>query len=213
MIRIVLLDDHALVRDGVSRLLEAQTEMSVVGSYGDARTFIKKCAADKPDVAIVDIAMPNDNGIEVTRQLRRGSPDTNILVLSMHSNPEYVHQALLAGALGYVLKESAGQVLVDAVRAVHLGRRYISSELSKDVLRRYEEEGGMPDPIDLLSAREQQVLRLTVDGLTIADTAQRLGISPKSVETYRSRLMSKLGIEGVPALVKFAIRRGIISVE
>jgi DNA-binding NarL/FixJ family response regulator len=213
MIRIVLLDDHALVREGVSRLLEAQAEMSVVGSYGDARICIKKCSIDKPDVAIVDIAMPNDNGIEVTRQLRRSSPDTNILVLSMHSNPEYVHQALLAGALGYVLKESAGQVLVDAVRAVNLGRRYISNELSKDILRRYEEEGGMPDPIDLLSAREQQVLRLTVDGLTIADTAQRLGISPKSVETYRSRLMSKLGIEGVPALVKFAIRRGIIGVE
>ena len=212
MIRIVLLDDHALVREGVSRLLEAQADMEVVGSFGDGRTCISGCAEIKPDVAVVDIAIRHDNGIEVTRELRKISPDTHILVLSMHANPEYVHQALKAGALGYVLKESAGAALVDAIRTVNLGRRYISNDLSKDALKTIEEQGEIPDLMDRLTPREHQVLRMTVDGHTIADTAQRLGLSPKSVETYRSRLMAKLGLDSIPALVRFAIKRGVINV-
>ena len=212
MIRIILVDDHALVREGVSRLLEAQPDMRVVGSFGDGDAAIRFAAREEPDVAILDIAMPQANGIDVARQLRDASPDTHLLVLSMHSNPEYVHQALLAGALGYVAKESAGPVLVEAVRVVHAGRRYLSESLGQEAIRRSSQSSEERDPLGALSAREREVLRHTVEGRTIAETARRLGLSPKSVETYRSRLMTKLDIDGLPALVKFAIRHGITTV-
>lgn len=212
MIRLLLVDDHALVREGVSRLLEAQTDMQVVGSFGEPEAALAFAAREEPDVAIVDVAMPQASGIELARRLRVASPDTQLLVLTMHSNPEYVHQALLAGALGYVAKESAGPVLVEAVRAVQAGRRYLSESLGSEALSRYLQRGEDSDPLGRLSAREREVLRHTVEGCTIAETAQRLGLSPKSVETYRSRLMTKLGIEDLPALVKFAIRHGVTTV-
>jgi DNA-binding NarL/FixJ family response regulator len=212
VIRILLVDDHALVRDGVSRLLESQPDMRVVGSFGDGREAVRFASQEEPDVAIVDIAMPGVNGIDIARQLRDASPDTHLLVLSMYSNPEYVRQALLAGVLGYVAKESAGAVLVEAVRRVQSGQRYLSEPLDPAALERLLESGGERDPLEPLSAREREVLRHTVEGRTIAETALELGLSPKSVETYRSRMMTKLGIDDLPALVKFAIRHGITSV-
>lgn len=212
MIRIMLVDDHALVREGVSRLLEAQSDMSVVGSFGDGREAVRFAVREEPDVAILDIAMPSVSGIDIARQLRDAAPDTHLLVLSMHSNPEYVRQALLAGALGYVAKESAGAVLVEAVRQVQAGQRYLSESLDAQALQRFLLDSGERDPLEPLSAREREVLRHTVEGRTIAETAQQLGLSPKSVETYRSRMMTKLGIEDLPALVKFAIRHGITTV-
>jgi DNA-binding NarL/FixJ family response regulator len=213
VIRIVLIDDHALVREGVSRLLEVQPDMQVIGSFGEGSPAVVFAAEHEPDVAIVDVAMPQASGIDVVRQLREASADTHVLVLSMHSNPQYVHQALLAGALGYVAKESAGPVLVEAVREVQAGRRYLSESIGREALQRYLEDPARRDPMQQLSAREREVLRHTVQGRTIAQTAQRLGVSPKSVETYRSRLMTKLGIEDLPSLVKFAIRYGITSLE
>lgn len=212
MIRIILIDDHALVREGVSRLLEAQPDMVVVGSFGDAKDAIRFATRERPDVAILDMAMPSSNDIDVARQLRDASPETHLLVLSMYSNPEYVHRALLAGVLGYVAKESAGTVLVEAVRQVQAGQRYLSESLGHEPLQRLREGAEGSDPLEPLSAREREVLRYTVEGRTIAETAQELGLSPRSVETYRSRMMTKLGIEDVPALVKFAIRHGITSV-
>lgn len=213
MIRIILLDDHALVRDGVSRLLEAQSDMRVIGSFGDGAAAIRCAKREHPDVAIIDIALPQANGIDVARQLREASPDTHVLVLSMHSNPEYVHQALLAGVLGYVAKESAGPVLVEAVRAVQAGRRYLCNALGNEALHRYLQNTDKRDPLGSLSAREREVLGHMVEGRTIAETASRLGLSPKSVETYRSRMMTKLAIDDLPALVKFAIRHGITNME
>lgn len=212
MIRIMLVDDHALVREGVSRLLEAQPDMTVVGSFGDGKDAVRFAAREEPDVAILDIAMPSASGVDIARQLRDAAPDTHVLVLSMHSNPEYVRQALLAGALGYVAKESAGAVLVEAVRRVQSGQRYLSDSLDAEALLRFPAAGGERDPLEPLSAREREVLRYTVEGRTIAETAAQLGLSPKSVETYRSRMMTKLGIEDLPALVKFAIRHGITTV-
>ena len=210
MISLILVDDHALVRDGVTRLLEAQPDMRVLGSFGDADSAVRFAQREEPDVAVVDIAMPQSSGIDITRRLRDASPETSVLILSMHSNPEYVRQALLAGALGYVAKESAGPVLVEAIRAVHAGRRYLSDTLGPDALLR--DHAAQGDPLGALSARENQVLRCTVEGKTIAQTAVQLGISPKSVETYRSRVMTKLGIVDLPALVKFAIRNGVTTV-
>jgi DNA-binding NarL/FixJ family response regulator len=212
MIRILLIDDHAILREGVSRLLEAEPDMRVVGSFGEGRAAIRFAAQEEPDVAVVDIVMPNEDGFDISRQLRDASPDTHILVLSMHSNPEYVHQALLAGALGYVAKESPGRVLVEAIRAVHAGQRYVPDSLAHEVLQRYLQNTEAHDPLGRLSAREREVLKHMVEGRTIAETAQRMGLSPKSVETYRSRLMTKLGIEDLPALVKFAIRHGITTI-
>ena len=212
MIKLILVDDHALVRDGMTRLLEAQPDMRVAGSFGEGEAAVRFSENEEPDVAIVDIAMPGTNGIEVTRRLRDASPETGVLVLSMHSNPEYVHRALLAGALGYVAKESAGPVLVEAIRAVHAGRRYLSDTIRQDGLYRHETGTGELGLLRALSAREQQVLRHTVEGKTIAQTAVLIGVSPKSVETYRSRVMTKLGIVDLPGLVKFAIRNGITTV-
>jgi DNA-binding NarL/FixJ family response regulator len=212
VIRLILVDDHALVREGVSRLLEAQADMQVIGSFGDAKEAVQFAAREQADVAILDVAMPNASGIDLARQLREVSPDTQVLVLSMHSNPEYVRQALRAGALGYVAKESAGPVLVEAVRAVLEGRRYLSESLDSEVMQRFLSESGGGDPLEVLSAREREVLRHTVEGRTIAETAQQLGLSPKSVETYRSRMMTKLAIDDLPSLVKFAIRHGITTV-
>lgn len=212
MIKLMLVDDHALVRDGMTRLLEAQPDMRVAGSFGEGEPAVRFAGREEPDVAIVDIAMPGTSGIEITRQLRDASPETGVLVLSMHSNPEYVHRALLAGALGYVAKESAGPVLVEAIRAVYAGRRYLSDTVRYDGTRRQELGVGEMGLLGALSAREQQVLRHTVEGKTIAQTAVLIGISPKSVETYRSRVMTKLGIVDLPGLVKFAIRNGITTV-
>ena len=212
-IRIVLVDDHALVREGVAGLLETQPDLRVVASFGDGREAIRFVEREEPDVAILDVAMAEMNGIEVARQIRDASPATQILMLSMHANLEYVRRALLAGAQGYVVKSSAGRVLVEAVRAVHSGRRYFSGQVNRAALEQDLLGSGAGDPLGLLSTREREVLQLTVEGHTIAETAQRLGLSPKSVETYRSRLMAKLGIEDLPSLVKFAIRHGVTSVE
>jgi DNA-binding NarL/FixJ family response regulator len=213
MIRIILVDDHALVREGLSRLLEAQPDMKVVGSFGEPGSAVRFAVREGADVAIVEIALAQANGIDVTRQLRDASPETSVLVLSMHAHPAYVHQALLAGALGYVAKESAASMLLEAVRTVRAARRYLCNAVGHETLQRYLNGAERRDPVGLLSTREREVLRLTVEGSTIAQTAQRLGISPKSIETYRSRVMTKLGLEHLPALVKFAIRHGITSVE
>jgi DNA-binding NarL/FixJ family response regulator len=213
MIRIILVDDHALVREGLSRLLDAQPDMKVVGSFGEARNALRFAADEGADVAIIEMALTRTSGIDLTRQMRDVAPETNVLVLSMHSRAEYVHQALLAGALGYVAKESAAPVLVEAVRTVHAGRRYLCDSIGHETLQRYLHASEQRDPLDQLSAREREVLRYTVDGHTIAQTAQRLGVSPKSIETYRSRVMTKLGLEHLPALVKFAIRHGVTNVE
>ena len=212
-IRIVLVDDHTLVREGVAALLELQPDLRVIASFGEGREAIRFLEREEPDVAILDVAMPEMNGIEVARQMRDASPATQILMLSMHANLEYVRRALLAGAQGYVVKSSAGRELIEAVRAVYSGRRYFSEQVERAALEQDLLGSGAGDPLGLLSTREREVLQLTVEGHSIADSAQRLGLSPKSVETYRSRLMAKLGIEDLPSLVKFAIRHGVTSTE
>jgi DNA-binding NarL/FixJ family response regulator len=209
---IILVDDHALVREGLVRLLEAEPDMHVAGSFSEGHEAIEFAAREEPDIAILDVAMPGLNGIEVARRIHDVAPATQIVVLSMYRNAEYVHDALMSGALGYVLKESAGRTLVEAVRAVHVGLRFLGEGLDLAALERLS-NGAAKSPLESLSVREQEVLRHTVNGLTSAETASQLGISPKSVETYRSRLMSKLGIEDVPALVKFAIRHGITTLD
>ena len=207
MVRILLIDDHALVREGVARLLEETPGLRVVGSFDDDGAALRFAARAEPDVAILDITMPRASGIDVARRLRAVSAKTRLLILSMHASLGYVQQALWAGAHGYVLKESAGAELVAAVRAVCAGERYLSAGLPPQA----REELPGRDPLERLSAREMQVLKLVVEGNTSNQVATQLGLSPKSIDTYRSRLMAKLDLEHLPALVKFAIRRGLTS--
>jgi DNA-binding NarL/FixJ family response regulator len=208
VIRVILVDDHSLVREGVGRLLEEEPDMRVVGSFDEGTAAVRFAAREAPDVAILDVAMPGTSGIDVARRLRAVSPRTQLLMLSMHERQEYVQQALWAGANGYVLKECAGDEVVAAVRAVHAGRRYLSERISPRAL----ESDFSDDPLDRLSAREIEVLKLVVNGNSSNQVAALLGLSPKSIDTYRSRLMTKLDVEHLPALVKLAIRLGLTSV-
>jgi len=208
VIRVILVDDHTLVREAVSRLLELEPDMRVVGSFGEGNAAVRFAAREVPDVAILDIAMPGASGIDVARRMRAVSPRTQLLMLSMHDKAEYVQQALWAGASGYLLKEAAGAEVVAAVRAVHAGRSYLSERLSA----RAPAWSGGEDPLDRLSGREMEVLKLVVEGNTSTEVGELLGLSPKSIDTYRSRLMTKLGVAHLPELVKFAIRRGLTGV-
>jgi len=207
MIRIVLVDGQAPVRDGVARLLEEAPDLRVVGSFDDGTAAVRFAARTRPEVAIVHVATRRTGGIDLARRLRAVSPKTQLLMLSMHARAEYVQQAVWAGANGYVLKESAGTEVVAAVRAVHAGKRYLSAKIPPRAL---DERPG-EDPLQRLSAHKIEVLKLVVKDNTSNQMATLLGLSPKSIDTYRSRLMSKLDLDHLPALVKFAIRRGLTS--
>jgi len=212
-ITVILVDDHEVVRDGLRHVIDAQPDLRVLAGFGEGREAVRYAAETHPDVAVVDIAMPGMNGIEVAHQIHDACPASQVLMLSMHADPEYIYQAIRAGARGYLIKDSAGSEVVSAVRAVHAGRRYLSRRLDEEAIERYLRERGEDNPLERLSGRERQVLQLIVEGRTSAEVAERLNLSPKSVDTYRSRLMAKLGIEDLPALVKFAIRHGITSME
>jgi len=212
-IRIILIDDHAILREGVARLLDTQADMRVVGSFASGRAAVEFVAREQVDVAIVDMAMPEMNGVEIVRRLQDVSTGTQILMLSMHAHPEHVYRSLQAGAQGYVVKGTVGTALFDAVRAVHGRQRYLSDVIDRDVLDCCFQKHRTSDPLDWLTPREREVLQLTVEGRSLAESAQRLGVSPKSVETYRGRVTAKLGISDVPTLVKFAIRHGITTVD
>lgn len=215
-ITVFVADDHAVVRDGLRFLLEAQTDIKVIGDAANGRDAVHQVARLCPDVVIVDIAMPDLNGIEATRQICQVCPSAQIIILSMHSTTEHIFQALQAGARGYLLKESAGIEVVNAVRQVHAGHRYLSQKISEKVIDDYvcqrkaaEAEG----PLARLSPREREILQLVVEGKSSAEIAGILSLSPKTVETYRSRLMQKLGISDLPGLVKFAIQHGLTPLE
>jgi len=210
-VNVILVDDHAVMRDGLRYLIEAEPDLKVLASFSDGLEAVRFAAAAHPEVAVVDIAMPGMNGIEVTRKMHDACPSSQVLILSMHADLEFIYQALHAGAHGYLIKESAGGEVVSAIRAVHAGSRYLSRKLDREAIERYVLERGDDDPLDRLSPRERQVLQLTVEGRTSAETGAILNLSPKSVDTYRSRLMKKLDLDDLPALVKFAIRHGITT--
>jgi DNA-binding NarL/FixJ family response regulator len=211
-IRVLLADDHAVVRDGLRFLLEAGGNITVVGEAADGRQAVRQVQALLPDVVVMDIAMPELNGIEATQQIRQACPSTQVVILSMYATKEHILRALRAGANGYLLKESAGQEVVDAIRAVRAGRRYLSQSIAETVIDDYVHERQAPpaqSPLERLSSREREVLQLVVEGKSSTEIAEILYLSPKTVETYRSRLMQKLGLSDLPSLVKFAIQHGL----
>ena len=209
MIRVLLADDHAVVRDGLRALLEAQADIEVVGDAANGREVLRQARALQPDVVVMDIAMPELNGVEATQQMHDACPSTQVLMLSMHSTTEHIFRALQAGARGYLLKDSAGSEVAEAVRTVHAGRRYLSHKIAAAVIDDYIAERHRASPLESLSGRERQILQLVAEGKSSAEVAALLSLSPKTVDTYRSRMMHKLGIADLPSLVKFAIQHGV----
>lgn len=215
-IRVLVADDHAIVREGLGIMLGNQPDMEVVGLATNGREAIRMVDQYQPDVAVMDISMPELNGIEAIQQMLPSHPRMKVIVLSIHETKPYVYRALKAGAKGYLIKETAGLEVVDAVREVYQGERYLSqriTDLLTDIAFRSLENSGETSPLEQLSPREREILQLVAEGKTSQEIAQRLSISSKTVDTYRSRLMHKIGVEDVAGLVKFAIQHGVISLE
>jgi DNA-binding NarL/FixJ family response regulator len=213
MITILLADDHIIVRDGLTALLEAQGDMKVIAVAGNGREAVQIAQQTQPNLAIIDIAMPEMNGIEATRQIRTVSPSTHVVILSIYSTIEHVYQSFQAGAIGFLLKESAGTEVVQAIRTVATGQHYLSKKLAEKLPSDYFSQRHEKSPLESLSEREREVLQLTVEGNSATQTAKILSVSPKTVETYRCRLMQKLNVNDLPALVKFAIQHGLTPLE
>jgi DNA-binding NarL/FixJ family response regulator len=211
-IRVFITDDHAVMRDGLKALLMSVPDIEVIGEASDGRDAVRDVLKLEPDVVLMDISMPGLNGIEAVRALRKREIAVRVVMLSMHSTSEHVFRALEAGADGYLLKEAAGAEVVAAVRSVHGGRRYMSRGLA---LPEFDPAAAVPSdsPLERLSARERQVLQLVVEGKSSNDIAARVHLSPKTVETYRSRMMKKLGVPDVTALVKFALQHGLTTLD
>jgi DNA-binding NarL/FixJ family response regulator len=213
MITVFLADDHRVLRDGLRILLESQDDIKVVGDAENGKKAIEGILKERPNVAVMDITMPELNGIEAAQVIHETDPEIGIVILSIHSDLEHIFRALQAGAQGYLLKESAGTEVISAVRAVYLGRRYLSPSIRESVTEAYMQNRLIQSPLELLSLREREVLQLTVEGYSSAAIAEKLNLSPKTVETYRSRLMGKINVHDLPELVRFAIKHGITPID
>jgi len=213
-IRILLADDHTVVRDGLRALLEKQPDMSVVAEAGDGRESIRLAEEQSPDVVIMDIGMPNLNGIEATRRILAANPRTAVVMLSMHQDESYVLRSLKAGAKAYLLKDSLRSEVIDAIRAVMQGRSFLTRKVSRmlqeDYMRQLENRG-LDDSYDLLTDREREILQMVAEGKSNKEVAALLNISQTTVETHRAHILQKLGLHSVPELILYAVRKGIIS--
>ena len=213
-IRILIADDHKLMRAGLRLLLEQQPDISVIGEAGDGRETVSLAKSQRPDVVVMDISMPNLNGIEAAHQITQDHPDIGVVILSMHSDESYVLRALKAGVKGYLLKDSAESDLILAVRAVAGGKSFFSPAVSKVLLDDYVRKlkrSCAEDAYDLLTPREREILQLVAEGKSNKDVANLLNLSVYTVETHRSNMMQKLRLKGVPELTLYAVRKGLIS--
>lgn len=214
--RVLLVEDHIVVRQGIRALFSDEPDLEIVGEADDGRAALQSVSELEPDVVLMDISMPGLNGIEATRQIRQDYPEVKVVVLSMHSNEEYVFQVLRAGASGYVLKQSDSSEVLTAIRAALAGGSFLSPPISRtvidDYVRRAEARGG-DDDLELLTSREREVLQLLAEGLSNREIAEQLNISIKTVETHRSNMMGKLGVSSKTELVKYALRKGWASLE
>jgi len=212
---IILADDHHVVRKGMRAVLEVEPDFHLVGEASDGLEAVQLVERLRPDVLVLDLMMPGLNGIEVTRQVGKRSPQTRVLILSMHANDDYVLEALKNGAIGYVLKDTGMAELVKAVREVAAGRRYLSPVLAERAIDAYvrQTQESTLDRYETLTDREREVLHLAAEGLTNTKVADRLSISPRTAESHRSNMMRKLNLRTQTDLVIYALRRGIITLE
>lgn len=212
MIRVLLADDHTIVRQGLVSILAGSGDCQVVAEAADGAEALELARSTSPDVAVVDLGMPRLSGLEVVRRIHEELPRTRVLVLTMHEEEEYVLHLVRAGAAGYLVKDSAASELLEAVRALRDGRTYFGQHAAKVLAEQYLRPGGPPeDPYGALTPREREVLHLVADGKTTKEVAQSLGISPKTAENHRTRLMEKLGVHNTAELVRYAVRRGLVS--
>jgi len=212
-IRVLIADDHAVVAEGLRFVVQAQPDMEVVDCVQDGREAVRRAIATQPNVVLIDHAMPILNGTEATRLILERCHKTRVIILSMHTNQIHVLHALQAGAIGYVAKKSAAKEVVDAIRAVHQGMRYLSKELVDKVIDQVLRRAPNQEPLERLSSRERQVLQMIAEGHAVAEIAATLSLSPKTVETYRARMMEKLEIHDMASLVKFAIQSGLTPLD
>ena len=213
-IRILLADDHIVMRRGLRLLLEGQPGFSVVGEASDGRQAVEQAEATNPDVVVLDIAMPNLSGIEAAQRIASGLPHVAIVFLSMHSDEGYVLRALKAGAKGYLLKDSAEGDLIEAIKAVNLGKTFFSAEISKMLVEDYVREirtRGVEDSYELLTSREREILQLLAEGKSNKDIAALLNLSLYTVETHRRNLQDKLNLHSFAELILYAVRKRVIS--
>jgi DNA-binding NarL/FixJ family response regulator len=208
-IRIVLADDHSVVRQGFRRILEAQADMEIVGEACNGKEALESAARLTPDVVVMDVAMPELNGIEATRRMGELAPRARVLALSMHKDSVYVREILRAGARGYLLKDAVDEDLIAAVRAVARGEGYLSPGVADAVLTDYRQH--VSDPIDLLTSREREVLQLIAEGKTNKEIATSLNLSVYTVDAQRARIMEKLNLHSTGELVRFALRKGLVD--
>ena len=213
-LRLALADDHTIMRSGLRLLLERESDFSIVGEAGDGREVIEIVEAQSPDVVIMDVAMPNLNGIEAARRITSAHPRTAVIILSMHSDESYVLRALNAGARGYLLKDSAESDLISAVRVVSEGKAFFSPAISKLLVEDYVRQlrqRGVEDSYELLTPRERELLQLVAEGKTTKEAATVLNLSPHTVDTHRANLMRKLNVNSLPELILYAVRKGVIT--
>ena len=213
-IRVLLADDHIIMRKGLRLLLERQPNITVVGEASDGRECVELAQAEKPDVVVMDLAMPNLNGIEAARQIVGQNPDVAVAVLSMHSDESYVIRALKAGARAYLLKDSAESDLIGAIKALSDGKSFFSPAISRLLVEDYMralERKGVEDSYELLTTREREILQLLAEGKSNKEVANMLNLSLYTVETHRTHILQKLNLHTVPELILYAVRKGIIS--
>jgi two-component system, NarL family, response regulator NreC len=212
-IRVLVADDHPIIRSGLRLLLERESGFQVVAEASDGRQAVDLAERERPDVVILDIGMPNLNGIEAAKQIVAKLPQTKVIVLSMHSDETYVLRALRAGARGYLLKDSAESDILNAIRAVQAGKAYFSPEISRmlvDDYMRQMQQRGIDDSYELLSAREREIMQMLAEGKTNKEIATMLNLSPHTVETHRSHIFQKLNLHTLPELILYAVRKGVI---
>jgi DNA-binding NarL/FixJ family response regulator len=214
-VTVLLADDHPIVRQGLRHLLEAEPDLRVAGEASDGLEAVQLAEKLKPNVLVVDMMMPGLNGLEVIRQVKRRSPKTCCIVLSMQSADVYVVEALKAGALGYILKDTGPGELVNAVQQVLQGQHYLSPRLSERLINVFIQTADElpPDPYETLTDREREVLQMAAEGMTSAEIAKRLSISPRTAELHRGRMMEKLGLHKQTDLIRYALKRGILSMD